>query len=258
MRWVVEWVNSSLKRFKYIDGIVPSYGVPHLFVDVRILAAIHNHFFARQYSNFDRVEVAYQMIEKMKTPNLLQELVEKKNLTRKACMFETLESDHFHNLPAWSIEELSSYLSSFQLRLEKTYLANHFAKREHEFQISRERSMPNFSRHNIFVQNPVFIRARLLSRHVSNKVYFIFIVIDRPDVNRVPPQSIKEAYCTCKTGSRTVEVCVHVASIIWYIFYGRHDSSFKSPAAFLDNSYLLPSRDGPSDLEEGDDKFDDF
>lgn len=165
--WVVEWVNTSLKKFKYIDGIVASCGVPHLFVDVRILAAFHDHFFARQYSNFDWVEVAHQMLEKMNTPNLLQELVEKENMTQKTCMLETLESDHFHNLPAWrtwSIEELSSYLSSFQLRLVKSYLANHFAKREHEFQISRETSMPNFSRHNIMVQSPFFIRAWLLSR----------------------------------------------------------------------------------------------
>lgn len=249
IRWIVEWVNSSLKRFKYVDGKVGSYGIPHLFDNVRILAAIHNSFFSRQYSDSDNVEVATKMLARMETPNLLQALVEKENLTRKMSMFEPLGPDRYNLLPPWTIQDLTSFSTSFQLRLVRGYIANHFAKRKHEFQICRDEFSPNFRKYEITVRTPIFIRARLLSRHISSKVYYIFILIDVTNPQHVPPQSVKEAYCTCKTGSRTVSVCVHAASILWYVFYGRHEECIRTPAAYLDKCFLLPSMDVPSDVD---------
>ena len=31
-------------------------------------------------------------------------------------------------------------------------------------------------------------------------------------------------YCTCRSGSRAVGMCSHVAAIVWYLSYARHQS----------------------------------
>ena len=63
------------------------------------------------------------------------------------------------------------------------------------------------------------IRAQLQSRHVSSEQYFVYIQYD--DLSE-GCNKIKEWYCQCRTGARTVGMCAHIASVIWYLGYGRH------------------------------------
>lgn len=35
-------------------------------------------------------------------------------------------------------------------------------------------------------------------------------------------------YCTCKVGARVIGCCAHVASVLWYLGYDRHEDSHVS------------------------------
>lgn len=76
----------------------------------------------------------------------------------------------------------------------------------------------------------------------DNRLYFLFICKDLPNLIRVKFQSrhsncirhkLKIKYlpehstisrwnCTCKSGSPVVGTCAHVASVLWYLGYQRH------------------------------------
>lgn len=62
--------------------------------------------------------------------------------------------------------------------------------------------------------DPNLICAKLQSRHISSKSYLLWIVFDEIQVT--------SWYCRCRTGSRVVGMCAHIASVLWYLAYARH------------------------------------
>jgi hypothetical protein len=45
-------------------------------------------------------------------------------------------------------------------------------------------------------------------------------------------------YCTCRSGARTVGTCAHVASVLWYLGYARHQPNVRYPSSSLLNKIL--------------------
>jgi len=45
-------------------------------------------------------------------------------------------------------------------------------------------------------------------------------------------------YCTCKAGARTLGTCAHIACIVWYMGYARHENNIKYPSITLLQSVL--------------------
>ena len=41
--------------------------------------------------------------------------------------------------------------------------------------------------------------------------------------------------CSCPNGLRTVGCCAHVATVLWFLGFGRHQSEIPIPAAFLND-----------------------
>ena len=72
---------------------------------------------------------------------------------------------------------------------------------------------------SIHKEDPGLIRARIQSRHVSAKKYFRWISFNE---HTTPP--INGWYCQCKVGSRTVGCSAHVAAVLWYRGYQRHQT----------------------------------
>ena len=70
---------------------------------------------------------------------------------------------------------------------------------------------------SIFKEDPGLIRARIQTRHVSAKKYILLISFNE---HATPP--INDWYCQCKVGSRTVGCCAHVAAVLRYLGYQRH------------------------------------
>ena len=60
---------------------------------------------------------------------------------------------------------------------------------------------------------------------------------------------IKEWYCTCKVGKRTVGTCSHVASVIWYLSNARYNST-KSKKFTIEKIFPdFPTRDSSDEYE---------
>ena len=47
--------------------------------------------------------------------------------------------------------------------------------------------------------------------------------------------SVSGYSCSCPNGLRTVGCCAHVATVLWYLGFGRHQSEILIPADFLNN-----------------------
>lgn len=235
-RWAIEVVNSSIKRFKHLSSVVPSQEYPHLYTDIRIAAAIHNKFFKRLYSDDDDPSVATRMLQNLNRENLLQKVVEKESLVRKYKNFQKISEADYQEFPVWDSKDFKPFCGTYQLSLARSYIGDHISSGNYEFQLCKESFQPNFSSYGITAEKPIFLKCKLISRHKSNKVYSIFILIDS---TKRPLESIIESYCTCKNGARTIGSCAHVVAIIWYFGCGRHIQDFGGPSDFLNKCFPL-------------------
>ncbi|GFT58431.1 uncharacterized protein TNCV_2119261 [Trichonephila clavipes] len=69
------------------------------------------------------------------------------------------------------------------------------------------------------------VQFQLRSRLTSSNVYNIRI---RTDIGHNPNM---KWYCQCKVESRVVGCCVHIASVLWYLVYWRHNhTQTKTPS----------------------------
>lgn len=89
------------------------------------------------------------------------------------------------------------------------------------------------------------VRFKMQSRHVASKVYLLWIDYDASAVN--------VWYCKCKSGARVVGVCAHIASILWYLEYARHNPDIrfdgKHWGTYLEDASDMPQMIGSSDSE---------
>lgn len=84
------------------------------------------------------------------------------------------------------------------------------------------------------------IRVKIQSRHVSSKVYNLWIEYNVTEITGW--------YCQCRSGARTVGCCAHIASVVWYLGYRRHqDAAFQGPAS----SHITHIEDAGEDSDQG-------
>ncbi len=84
----------------------------------------------------------------------------------------------------------------------------------------------------------MLIRGRIQSRHRSATKYFVYILIDRAieiDEDKDGVDSVSGYSCSCPNGLRTVGCCAHIATVLWYLGFARHESEILIPAEFLNN-----------------------
>lgn len=60
----------------------------------------------------------------------------------------------------------------------------------------------------------------------------------RVPIPAVEQNSIEGYYCTCRSGARTLGTCAHVASVLWYLGYTRHQQNIRYPSTILLNVIL--------------------
>lgn len=113
-------------------------------------------------------------------------------------------------------------LGTYHLRIARSYCAEHM----------RPNGVYHIEmyRHRELVQNKILIRSQMQSRHVRMKQYYTYILID-PNVR----QSIQNYYCSCIHGRRTVGSCVHVANVVYFLWWARHQEEIDAPARFLED-----------------------
>ncbi|EZA62814.1 hypothetical protein X777_07631 [Ooceraea biroi] len=92
------------------------------------------------------------------------------------------------------------------------------------------------------IDEPGFIRVRLYSRFRNAAKYQLWIAYDSIEENEhdndIHDNIIHGYYCTCKTGARSIGSCAHVANVLWFLGYARHEPNVLYPATSLLHNIL--------------------
>ena len=145
--------------------------------------------------------------------------------------FKNITSDDVCNFPEMNEDDLKLFfMGSYQFMQAISYLAE-MIKSDNTLKIK------------INQRDPFLLKIEIQFRHISSKKYRCFIQYD--------PQTIKNHYCECANGKRTVGCCSHIAAVIYYLSYARFLSLIPKPAEKLLN--IFKKRDIQPIIEEDSD-----
>ena len=111
-------------------------------------------------------------------------------------------------------------LGSYQLKQAEGYISEHFNNGKIEIRINKN---------NLVYENTKIMFAIIQSRHSKSTKYKVYV---QYNPNNNTPDSIRSWFRTCKSGSRTVGCCSHIAAIFWYFACGKYQS--KIPISGVD------------------------
>ena len=230
MRWIIEAVNGRLKnKFKFFRGQIQNSYIPKLDKFLRVACAILNKYFpVIAASKPGDLELAYFVKERSTVPNLLCDLIEDDRLNRRRIIWEPLEANELVDFPLISEDEMRDItVGIYQLKQAPSYTFEHLSE-EGRYEIVRHHTMHDLIR--------VRIHSRFRNQESqSHNVYIQY----RP--GRRGAGGIAHYACTCICGKRTLGTCSHVASVLWYLGFGRHQLGYKYPAAHIaDNVLAIP------------------
>lgn len=152
------------------------------------------------------LHIARRALELISTQNEMQRRVKDERLDRYTKDWRLASQDTFTNFPVLTMEDLKLLtLGIYQIRLAHKYTVHHL-NQESKYIIYLNDNFANV------------VRARIESRFKS-KPHMVWISFN-PDASGV--DGICGYYCQCKQGARTVGMCAHVCSVIWYLGFYRH------------------------------------
>jgi len=238
-RWIVEARNGHLKRcFRDFDRVWPNQSIPHMMKDFRIACAILNVFHpVIESDKRDGLTLATSMLDRLDEDNILANAVAALNLNRESSSdkWERIDGslDYLDEFPHLSEDLRSITVGSYQLRQARSYCAEHIKiNGSYVIDVCKHTGDLSLSSHGFSVGDPLLIRGQ--SRHRSSTRYFIYILIDKAvqvDVKE-GVDSVSSYSCSCPNGYRTVGCCAHVATVLWYFGFSRHQSEILIPADF--------------------------
>lgn len=230
-RWVVEAINGRIKRdFKIFRQEYFNRASPHMMKDFSIAAALHNAF-ATEFTDPENAEAILSIIQdRLFLDNVLAGLVEQESLNRRNSLFHIITTTNV-NFPHLSMAELVLFAcGTYQIRQARSYIGEQFRfYGMYTIQVCTDEEIDLSRLGGIRTR---LIRAKIKSRHISRKTYYVYIVIDEEQVG------LNGYCCNCIVGLRTVGCCSHVMSIVWYLGYARHQANITPPAQFLDEVLL--------------------
>lgn len=249
-RWVIEAINGRFKRdFKLFRQTYFNRALPHMFQYFRIAAALLNAFRDPFADSPLANEILAEIFLRMPVPNLLADYVINNNLNRHRAGFVSITADAYplNDFPQWEQNDLIIFaLGTYQIKLARSYCSEHVRNGVYWIEILRDpEDLIDFNQFNIN-NNCYLLRGRIQSRHTTARVYYVYIIVDPVGVGR---QSVKEHYCTCLTGKRTLGCCAHVMSIVWFLGWARHRGALQLTAPFLDEVII----DDEEDDDDGED-----
>lgn len=193
IRLVVKSVKVRLKSWKYFDRVLPNTLIPFVGDDISIAAALCDKYLqALRTRKDDDKAIGCKMLHLSRLNNDLQIRVQRNNLDKMRGHWQKIDAADII-FPAMTEEEIRGLaIGVYQVGLAKSYVQEHVNENS-EFEAMADQLDPHL------------ICAQLQSRHVSWKSYLLWIMFDEVHVT--------SWYCRCRTGSRVVGMCGHIASI---------------------------------------------
>ncbi|RVE41952.1 hypothetical protein evm_013392 [Chilo suppressalis] len=234
-RWVVEVINGRFKRdFKLFRQRFFNIASPHLMDDFKIAAALINKYHIHIEDGPNSRYIIERVEQFMEQPNRLGILVRENNLNRQRSIFSRVDGNlpQLQNSPVLEYSQLILLaLGPYQVKQARSYYGGHIRTNGiYEVEVCPQLDDIN----NLGGSRPQLLRGRIKSRHISQRVYYVYIAFESDNTIN-PLDDILSYYCSCIVGNRTVGCCCHVMTIIWYLGWARHQQMLSAPASFLDS-----------------------
>lgn len=178
--------------------------------------------------------VGSKMLHLARLNNDLQAWIETNGLDKiRINKWEKLDSSSVQ-FPSMTEDDIRSLaIGVYQVNLAKSYATEHLNDNS-EFEVL------------VYKQDDQLLCAKLQSRHVSSRSYHLWVQFDEV--------TVQSWYCKCRTGSRVVGMCAHIASVVWYLGYARHLSEPFSPVndwtLYLKDAKDMPEPEPINDSDE--------
>lgn len=238
-RWIVEARNGHIKSiFKFFDHTLHLQHAKNLGDFFRIAAAIINKYYPLIHMAGVNAELAREMLEKSRQPNVVQAIVESENLqARNAQRWIKLTSDHVQNFPLLTLDFLRDLtIGVYQVNLSPSYVQDKLRREANEeFQLKVFRDPQNDA-----IPRNGLLRVRIFSIFRNATKYQLWIAFKPTDENEGEDDDspVLGHYCTCKSGARSLGTCAHVASVVWFLGFARHDPNVRYPSTSLNDAIL--------------------
>ena len=210
-RWVVESFHARFKEWRMFAERIDQSFIVNVAALTRTLAACINKYRTVLYMyNANSTEhkiMAHRMLQARQRRSEIEQLVSSNQLSMRKKWIKLVDSNSDLNFPHLSLDFLRQYTcGTYQIKQSKAYAKAHLYEKDEEFAVELSPSDDNL------------LRCRLQSRHSNNTKYFLCVRFDEND-NDDP---VKDHYCQCKSDTRMVGCCGHIATILWYLGYARH------------------------------------
>ena len=233
-RWIVEARNGHLRSvFKFVAQTINMQHAQKLNSFYRIAGAVLNRYHPVIAMQDADVELAREMIRRSRMPYVVQARVEVDNLIRRNGQWMRLNNQGLVDFPVLDLDYLRNLtVETYQINLSSSYIQDKLIRdNDEQFQLDEN------------INEPGFFRVRLYSRFRNATRHQLFIPYVVDDGNQNYEENgidlIQGYYCTCQSGARTLSTCAHVASVLWYLGYARHQQNIRYP----DNSLLNTALD---------------
>ena len=225
-RWIIEARNGHLKNiFKIFKEVFSIHICAQIKNMLKIGCALINAFHPTIHMHEATEEQARRMIEIAGRENDLMRRVIQNNLVhQRGGQWFDLEN-YILDFPQLSLEYLhQKTFGTYQVKIAPAYV-----------QDTTERAVENDFVIQGQLVEPGLFKAKIFSRFTQATKHILFIryITENNCIDPVP-----ESYCTCKVGAKTLGLCAHVASTIWYLGYARHQHNVKYPSDNLVNIIL--------------------
>jgi hypothetical protein len=207
VRWTVESYHARIKKWRFLGERVENSFVPKVKDCIRIVSAALNCYRGAIIANAasDHSELlARQMKRRVSLQNSLLVRVENGSLSGRSRWKKKIEDADF-DFPEISLDDMRAlFFGSYQIKQARTYVEEHLDP-DGDYTIE------------LGDTDEDILRCTIQSRHSNAAKYKAWIQFS------LTGDPIIAWYCQCKGGARTVGSCAHVASVIWYLAYARHN-----------------------------------
>lgn len=217
VRWVVEAVNGRLKnKFKFFDNVIPHHYYvsqcnSRLYRHLRIACAIMNKYLPPIFDDKPYHTDLFEQIQlRENVPNSLGEEInaQPKDFVTKRLCWEKYSATDLQDFPVLSMDELRKIcLGQFNLKNAPGY-ADEYMRLDEQFHIQLHKERPGL------------LRLRLKSKYRSATEHYVWI-----DYSTQGNEKIRRWYCQCMAGARTMGCCSHVAMVLWFFGFKRHQGA---------------------------------
>ena len=206
VRWKVESYRARMKKWILLGNRIENAFIQKVVDCVRIVSAAFNCYRGLidvNTINSDVTALAQYMLHQIGLSNMLQDRLNNGSLSSHS-RWEKIEDSSF-NFPQMSFNELRQlFFGTYQIKTGRCYVEEHMNSGG-DCIIEVDNSNNNA------------VRARMHSRHSNTSIYKAWIQLSFTD------DPIEAWYCQCTAEARNVRCCSHVASIVWYLAFARHN-----------------------------------